>query len=101
MTPTPFLEILDPLLLLSLLSSAESSLEIIVFKIYLSGKQVECPTVWIQIMPDILAGSGFRLLTKFSRQIFNVVGKNENHNMTSFAFEKNSTTLNLRIGVFS
>ena len=37
---------------------------------------------------DILARSGFRLLTKFSRQIVNVVGKNENHNMISFCIQE-------------
>ena len=50
-------------------------------------------------MPDILARSGFRLLTKFRRQIINVVGKNENHNV--FLHLRRIQKLNLRIGVFS
>ena len=47
-------------------------------------------------MPYILAWSGFRLLTKFSRQIFDVVGSKYG----AFLQKKNSTTFNLRIGIF-
>ena len=38
-----------------LLSSADFSFKIIVFKKYLSGIREECQTVWIQIMPNILS----------------------------------------------
>ena len=59
---------------MSLLPSAEFSFRRnkLFSKIYLSGVREECQTVWIQIMPDILVRSGFRLLTKFSRHIFRV-----------------------------
>ena len=35
------------------------------FKKYLSGIRSECRIVWIQIMPDVLAWSGFRPFAKF------------------------------------
>ena len=49
----------------SLLSSAEFSFEIIIFKNISLGMREECITIWIQIIKNILSLIGFRLLTKF------------------------------------
>ena len=74
-----------------LIPSAEFLLRIFFSKIYLSGVQVECQTVWIYIMPHSLALSGFRLLTKFNRQIFDVVGSKYGVFLHSRRIQQHST----------
>ena len=74
-----------------LLPSTEFLLRLFFSKVYLSGVQIECQTVWIQIMPDILALSGFRPLTKFSRQIFDEVGSKYGVFLHSRKIQQHST----------
>ena len=69
--------------------------EINCFKnIYLSGVRVECQTVWIQIMPGIFSLIWVQAVSKFNRQIFDVVGSKYG------VFFCIQDEFNLRTGVF-
>ena len=81
---------------MSLLPSADFFFEKNCFK-NISFRRTSRVSNRIQIMPDIFSLIWVQAVANFSRQIFDVVGSKYG---VFFAFKKNSTTSNLRIGVF-